>query len=89
MSTSAVTLTSVYLLSGVVTARAAALGCLDALAVDHCGCRTGVAANPFAVDHHEVVVIGSSLVVAAGANQRCAAKAASPSAAVATGSPPG
>src|SRR5208282_3857921 len=49
-------LASVNLLSGVVTAWPAGLGCLDALAVDYRGRGAGVAPDPFAICHHERVV---------------------------------
>ena len=49
-------LASVDLLSRIVTARAAGLGGLDALAVDDRGRGAGVAPDPFAIGHHERVV---------------------------------
>ena len=51
-----VALAPVDLLAGVVTARAAGLGGLDALAVDDRGRGAGVAPDPFAICHHERVV---------------------------------
>ena len=51
-----VTLAPVDLLARIVTARAAGLGGLDALAVDDRGRGAGVAPGPFAICHHKRVV---------------------------------
>jgi hypothetical protein len=48
-----VTLAPVDLLARIVTARAAGLGGLDALAVDDRGRGAGVAPDPFAICHHK------------------------------------
>ena len=48
-----VALAAVDFLAGVVTAWAARLGGLDALAVHHGSRRTGFAAGSLAVEHHE------------------------------------
>src|ERR1035437_9454709 len=50
------TLASIDLLAGVVAARAAGLGRLDALAVDDCACGAGLASGPFAVKHDQGVI---------------------------------
>jgi hypothetical protein len=50
-----VALAPVDLLARIVTAQAAGLGGLDALAVNDRGRRTGVAPHPFAICHHERV----------------------------------
>src|ERR1019366_1284815 len=49
-------LTSVDLFPGIVAARPASLGRFDALAVDDCACGTGLAADPFAIEHDQGVV---------------------------------
>src|SRR5215472_26252 len=51
-----VTLAAVDLLARIVTARAAGLGGLNALAVDDRGRGAGVAPDPFAICHHKRVV---------------------------------
>jgi hypothetical protein len=51
-----VALAAFDLLACVVAARAAALGGLHALAVDHCRRRTGLAARMLVVEHHEMMV---------------------------------
>src|SRR6202162_5279449 len=50
------TLASIDLLAGVVAARAAGLGRLDALAVDDCACGAGLTSGPFAVKHDQGVI---------------------------------
>src|ERR1700722_5611354 len=84
-------LTSVDLLSSVVTAWPAGLGGLGALAVDDCRRRAGVAPDPFAICHHERVVIRSKRPVVAADGEpsgKWSPKAASRSGAAATGSRP-
>jgi hypothetical protein len=51
-----VALAPIDLLARIVTARAAGLGGLDALAVNNRGRRAGVAPDPFAICHQERVV---------------------------------
>ena len=63
-----VTLAPVDLLARILTARAAGLGGLDALAVDDRGRGAGVAPDPFAICHHKRVVYPfKAPVVAPGA----------------------
>jgi hypothetical protein len=56
------------LLGRIITARTACFGGLDALAVHHGGARPGFAADPFAIQHQQVVVDGlpSAVVAEAG-----------------------
>ena len=51
-----VALAPLDLLAGIVTARTACLGGLDALAVDHRGRRAGFSPDPFTICHHQRVV---------------------------------
>ena len=53
-----VPLAALHLLAGVVAPRSAALGRLDALAIDHCRSRAGLAPAPLAVEHDQVMVHG-------------------------------
>ena len=50
------TLTSIDLLAGVIAARTAGFGRLDALAVDDCACGAGLASSPFAVKHDQGMI---------------------------------
>ena len=59
-------LSALDLLAGVVAARAAGLGRLDALAVDHRRRGRGLAANPLAILHDQMVVDGREHALAAG-----------------------
>ena len=65
------TLAPVELLARIITSRPAGFSGLDALAVDDRRDRAGLAADPFAIQHHQSVVEPfKAPVVAPGANQR-------------------
>ncbi len=49
-------LATLDLLAGVIASWAAALGCLDALAVDHSGTRTGLAPLGFSDCHQQILI---------------------------------